>query len=84
MSTPRPLSDFPLLDTEGTRMSLGSRVEQVVVEEAHGALRSRLHQHGEIIGRDRHLVYVRFEQEWQHLVTLRPHHLRVLNTPDGH
>jgi hypothetical protein len=32
---------------------------------------------------DKHLVYVRFEQEWQHLVTLRPHHLRLLDAPDG-
>ncbi|MGH3868895.1 MAG: hypothetical protein ACRDQ4_22800 [Pseudonocardiaceae bacterium] len=56
---PRPLSEFPLLDAEGTRMSLGNRVEQVVVEEAHGALRSRLHQHGEIIGRDHKMITAR-------------------------
>ena len=77
-----PLCDIPLRDAEGTRISLWSRVEQVAVDEAHGALPSRLHQQGEVIGRGRHVVYVRFDLEYQ-LVILRPHLVRVLTTPDG-
>ena len=48
---PRPLRDFPLQDADGRTLSLGDRVEQVSVDEDHGALRSRLHHHGKIIGR---------------------------------
>jgi hypothetical protein len=59
------LRDIPLLDAEGTEIPLGSRVEQVAVDEAHGALRSRLHHHGDVIGRGRHLVHVRFDHEYR-------------------
>ncbi|MBV9143453.1 MAG: hypothetical protein JO115_21500 [Pseudonocardiales bacterium] len=53
------------------------------MDEDHGALRAWLHHYGKIIGRDRNRVYVVFEQRWQHLVTIPPQHLRLLNTPDG-
>ncbi|MBV9139863.1 MAG: hypothetical protein JO115_02900 [Pseudonocardiales bacterium] len=79
----RPLSDFPLHDADGKTLSLGDRVEQVSVDENHGALRSRLHHYGKIIGRDRDRVYVVFEQGWHYMVNLPPHHLRFLDTPDG-
>jgi len=79
----RPVSDCPLQDAEGRTLSLGDRVEQVSVDEDHGALRAWLHHYGKIIGRDRNRVYVVFEQRWQHLVTIPPQHLRLLNTPDG-
>ncbi|MBV9144190.1 MAG: hypothetical protein JO115_25270 [Pseudonocardiales bacterium] len=78
---PRPVSDCSLQDAEGRTLSLGDRVEQVSVDEDHGALRSWLHHYGKIIGRGR--VYVVFDQGWQHLVTIPPQHLRLLNTPDG-
>jgi hypothetical protein len=80
--TPIPLCDIPLRDAEGTDIPRGSRVEQIAVDEAHGALRSRLHLQGEVIGRGRHLVYVRLDHG-HHLIALRPHHVRVLATPDG-
>lgn len=71
-----PLSEIPLLDAEGTRIPLvESRVEQIAVDEAHGALASRLHQQGEVIGRDRDLVYVRFEY---HLTSLPPGLVRLV------
>jgi hypothetical protein len=78
---PRPLADFPLQDAEGRTLSLGDRVEQVSVDKDHGALRAWLHHYGKIIDRDR--VYVVFDQGWQHLVTIPPQHLRLLDTPDG-
>ena len=77
-----PLCDIPLRDAEGTRISLWSRVEQVAVDGAHGALPSRLHRQGEVIGRGRDRLYVRFDLEYQ-LVILRPHLVRVLDTPEG-
>jgi hypothetical protein len=83
MSTPppRPASD-PWRDTEGTHIPLQSRVEQVVVDTEHGALASRLHQQGQVLGRGTNLVYVLFECDSQ-LIALRPHLLRLLDTPDG-
>jgi hypothetical protein len=53
------------------------------VDKAHGALPSRLHQQGEVIGRSAHLVYVRFERGHQ-LIALRPHLVRVLDVPGGY
>jgi hypothetical protein len=53
------------------------------VDEDHGALRSRLHHYGKIIGRDRDRVYVIFDQGWQYMVNLPPQHLRFLDTSDG-
>lgn len=81
-SSLRPLSEYPLHDAEGRKLSIGNQVEQVSIDEDHGASRSRLHHHGEIIGRDRQRVYVVFDQGWQYMVALPPQHLRLLNTPD--
>jgi hypothetical protein len=78
---PRPASD-PWRDTEGTHIPLQSHVEQVVVDTEHGALASRLHQQGHVLGRGTNLVYVLFECDSQ-LIALRPHLLRLLDTPDG-
>ncbi|MGH3865570.1 MAG: hypothetical protein ACRDQ4_05410 [Pseudonocardiaceae bacterium] len=71
------LCDIPLLDAEGTEIRLGSRVEQVAVDEAHGALRSRLHHHGDVIGRGRHLVFVRFDHEYR-ITSLRSPLVRLV------
>jgi hypothetical protein len=83
MPTPpaRPASD-PWRDAEGTPISLQSRVEQVAVDKEHGALASRLHHQGQVVGRGTTLVYVLFDHDSQ-LIALRPHLLRVLNTTDG-
>jgi hypothetical protein len=83
MSTPpaRPASD-PWLDAEGTPIPLQRWVEQVVVDTEHGALASRLHQQGQVVGRGTNLVYVLFDYDSQ-LIALRPHFVRVLDTPDG-
>jgi len=83
MSTPppRPASDS-WRDAEGTPIPLHSRVEQVVVDTQHGALPCRLHQQGQVIGRGTALLYIRFTQG-NELIALRPHLVRVLDTPDG-
>jgi hypothetical protein len=77
-----PLCDIPLRDAEGTDIPLQSRVEQITVDKTHGALPCRLHQQGQVIGRDAHLLYVRFDRDYQ-MIALRPHLVRVLETPEG-
>jgi hypothetical protein len=49
--------------------------------KTHGALPCRLHQQGQVIGRDAHLLYVRFECDNQ-MIALRPHLVRLINAPD--
>jgi hypothetical protein len=83
MSTPpaRSASD-PWRDAEGTPIPLQSRVEQVVVDKEHGALASRLHQQGQVIGRGTTRLQVRFDDN--QVMSLWPHLVRVLDkTPDG-
>jgi hypothetical protein len=83
MPTPPPLASNPLHDADGTPIPLQSRVEQVVVDKDHEALPSRLHRQGQVIGRGMQLLYVRFDHDYQ-MIALRPHHVRVLETPDGY
>jgi hypothetical protein len=78
---PQPAAD-PWRDAEGNLIPLLSRVEQVVVDTEHGALASRLHQQGQVVGRGTNLLYVLFDHDSQ-LIALRPHLVRVLDTPDG-
>lgn len=59
-----PLSSIPLLDAEGTEIPWRSRVEQIAVNAAHGALPARLHHQGEVIGRGPDVVYVIFDREY--------------------
>ena len=57
-SPPRPASDS-WRDAEGIPIPLHGRVEQITVDTDHGALASRLHQQGQVIGRGTGgLVYV--------------------------
>lgn len=77
-----PLAANPLHDAEGTRIPLQSRVEQIAVDSNHGALPSRVRQQGQVIGRDFYLIYVRFDLD-QQLIALRPHLVRVIETPDN-
>ncbi|MGH3840705.1 MAG: hypothetical protein ACRDS0_04535 [Pseudonocardiaceae bacterium] len=57
-------------------------VEQVAEHPESGALFSRLHQRGQVVGRGTHLVYVRLDHGGQ-LIALRPHHLRIVEAPSG-
>jgi hypothetical protein len=79
---PRPLCQ-QWRDAEGTPILLRCRIEQIAVSQQHGAMPSRLHQHGQVIARDTHWLHVRFDDD-QHLVLLQPHLVRVLDqAPDG-
>ncbi|MGH3831658.1 MAG: hypothetical protein ACRDRS_14625 [Pseudonocardiaceae bacterium] len=73
---PSSLSSHPLRDADGTRIPLQSRVEQVTVDNNHG---DRLHQKGQVIGRDFDRIYVRFETDRQ-LIWVRPNLVRVIET----
>jgi hypothetical protein len=70
-----------LRDADGAPIPFQGQVEQVAVDEEHGALFSRLHQRGEVVGRDTNLVLVRFESD-RETVALQPELVRVLST-DG-
>ncbi|MBV8541815.1 MAG: hypothetical protein JO063_09830 [Pseudonocardiales bacterium] len=78
---PLPLASRPPRDADGTRIPLQSRVEQVRVDKNHGALPSRLHQQGQVVGQSHNLIYVRFDLDHR-LICLRPHLVRVIETPD--
>ncbi|MGH3852039.1 MAG: hypothetical protein ACRDR6_00775 [Pseudonocardiaceae bacterium] len=80
MPTPEPLAANPPRDVDGTVVPLQSRVEQVAVDKAYGALPSRLHQFGLVVGHSADLLYVRFDHEY-HLTTLRPHLVRLVTVP---
>ncbi len=70
-------------DADGVHVSDGCRVEQVEVDAAYGALRSRLHKRGEVLGRTRSTrLLVRFEGEHQR-VSIRPHLVRVIEGKPG-
>ena len=70
-----------LRDADGTPIPFQGRVQQVAVDEAHGAQPFRLHTQGHAIGRGVHLLYVRFSDD---TVAIRPDLVRVVHTtPDG-
>lgn len=71
-----PPTDDRWCDIEGTHISLFCQVEQVAETTHRGMLPSRLHQRGHVVGRGLDCLYVRFDDN--HLVSLRPHLLRVL------
>jgi hypothetical protein len=58
------------------------RVEQIAVRLEHGAMPSRLHQQGQVIGRDTNWLHVCFDDDHR-LVILRPHLVRVLDQAPG-
>jgi hypothetical protein len=82
-STRVPLCDIALHDAEGTEVRWRCRVEQIAVDKAGGADPDRLNQQGEVIGRSADLVYIRFDHGSQTPIALRPHLVRVLDTPDA-
>jgi hypothetical protein len=65
------------LDAEGTRLALLCWVEQVAEHPDRGALFSRLHQQGQVLGRGPDVVYVRFADEGK-LISLPSRLLRLL------
>lgn len=71
-----------LCDVDGTPIPVHSQVEQVAVDKNHGALRFRLHMRGQVVDWGTHLLYVRFENG-NHLIALRPYHVRVLKALCG-
>jgi hypothetical protein len=74
-------TNLPVLrDADGTPIPFQGRVQQVAVDEAHGAQPFRLHTQGHAIGRGVRLVYVRFSDD---TVALRPDLVRVVHTTDG-
>jgi hypothetical protein len=80
-SSSRPVQDR-WCDIEGRHVSLFSWVEQVAESPEPGALRSRLHQRGEVVGWGTDVLYVRFAGEG-HLVGVPPQLLRLLpHIPD--
>ena len=69
-------------DVDGTPIPVPCRIEQIAVSKEHGALPSRLHQQGQVIGRGTSRLQVRFDDN--QVISLRPHLVRVLEeTPDG-
>ena len=73
----RPLYDR-WRDAVGVHVPDGCRVEQVEVDALHGALRSRLHKRGEVLGRTRSTrLLVCFDGEHEQ-VSIRPHLVRVI------
>jgi hypothetical protein len=69
-------------DADGTRIALFRWVEQVTEHPDHGPPLSRLHQHGQVLGRGPGVVYVRFQGEDQ-LISVAPRLLRMLpDQPD--
>lgn len=67
-------------DADGAPMPQQCRIEQVAVAKEHGALPSRLHKQGQVIGRGKNRLIVRFDSE-KNVVRIRPHLVRVLTTP---
>jgi hypothetical protein len=64
-------------DVEGSRIALFCWVEQVTERADQGALLSRLHQPGQVLGRGPGVLYVRFAGEHQ-LISVPPEILRLL------
>lgn len=78
---PQPAHD-PWRDVDGTHISLFCWVEQVAEHPESGALFSRLHQRGQVLGRGHNQLSVRFPGEGQ-LISLSPQLLRLLPDPPG-
>ncbi|MGB6161712.1 MAG: hypothetical protein WCF33_22960 [Pseudonocardiaceae bacterium] len=71
-----------LRDIDGTPIHFGARVEQIAVDAEHGAQALRLHEQGQVLGRDYELVCLRFDRDEQ-IAVLRPDLVRVLTTDGG-
>ena len=81
VEAPRPVA-HRWRDIEGAHISLFCWVEQVVENPESGALFSRLHQRGEVLGRGPDVLYVRFTGEG-HLISVSPELVRAIDTAPG-
>ena len=72
---PQPARDQRWCDIDGVHVTLFSWVEQVAEDPEQGALLSRLHQQGEVIGRGPDVLYVRFHGE---VLSMSPQLVRLL------
>lgn len=72
----------PWRDADGAPIPQQCRIEQVEVDKGHGALPSRLHKQGQVLGRGVTRLKMRFDDE-NKLVRVRPHLVRVLTMPGG-
>jgi hypothetical protein len=77
----RPAYD-PWRDADGIPIPQHCRIQQAAVGKKHGALPSRLHKQGEVLGRGVTRLTVQLEGE-DTAVSIRPPLVRVLTTPDG-
>jgi hypothetical protein len=66
-----------ICDIDGAHVPMFSWVEQVAEDPGQGALCSRLHQQGEVIGRGPDVLYVRFRGEWK-VTSVSPRLVRLL------
>lgn len=69
-------------DADGTSIPQQCRIEQIGVHRDHGALPSRLHKQGQVLGRGINRLNVQFDHE-NTVISIRPHLVRVVTTPDG-
>lgn len=69
-------------DVEGARVALFCGVEQIAEDPEHGALFSRLHQRGQVLGRGLGVLYVRFQGEGQ-LTSVPPSLCALPNETDS-
>ncbi|MGH3693293.1 MAG: hypothetical protein ACRDRX_04710 [Pseudonocardiaceae bacterium] len=75
VAVPRPAQDR-WCDVSGTPVALFCWVEQVAESPESGALPSRLHQHGQVVGRSLESLLVCFSGH--QVISLQPHLMRVL------
>lgn len=72
----------PWRDADGTPVTEGCRVEQIQVCKKHGAVPSRLHRQGQVVGRGNSRVVLLFDGV-DRPVSVRPHLLRVITAQTG-
>jgi hypothetical protein len=78
---PRPGYD-PWRDAAGAPIPQQCRIEQVAVGKSYGALPSRLHKQGQVLGRGVIRLSVLFDNE-DTVVSIRPHLVRVVPVPSS-
>jgi hypothetical protein len=69
----------PWRDADGASIPEHGRIEQIDVSKKHGALPSRLHKQGQVLGRGTTRLIVQFDNEHK-VASIRPHLVRVLMT----
>jgi len=69
----------PWRDADGAPIPPQCRVVQIAVDKQYGALPSRLHHHGQVLGHGINRLTVRFDDTTT--LNIRPHLVRVLTTP---